>query len=172
LHGIPAAEEGPLAMSLLPSSPGSLVASPLSSIGVPDPTSLLFLVVSLLRELRAPVDILECTLLPAAHRYAIRLHGPRETSQAVLLPRRPLERALGDQVARTRVRNLLRSVLEVFRGRPVAGKDGHLSAYFTALDVRSLPGPRCAYCEAPLLDEDTVVIRDGSSWHLACPPAW
>ena len=89
-------------MSLLPSSPGSLVASPLSSIGVPDPTSLLFLVVSLLRELRAPVDILECTLLPAAHRYAIRLHGPRETSQAVLLPRRPLERALGDQVASNR----------------------------------------------------------------------
>ncbi len=159
-------------MSLLPSSPGSLVASPLSSIGVPDPTSLLFLVVSLLRELRAPVDILECTLLPAAHRYAIRLHGPRETSQAVLLPRRPLERALGDQVARTRVRNLLRSVLEAFRGRPVAAKNGHLSAYFTALDVQSLPGPRCAYCEGPLLDEDTVVIRDGSSWHLACPPAW
>jgi len=157
-------------MSVMP-SPGAFVDSPLSSIGTADPTSLLFLVVSLLRELRAPVDILECTLMSTANPYAIRLHGPRETSQAVLLPRRPLERALGDQVARTRVRNLLRSVLEVFRGRPTA-KDGHLNAYFKALDVRSQPGPRCAYCEGPLLEEDTVVIRDGSSWHLACPPAW
>jgi hypothetical protein len=158
-------------MSAPSSSPEAIAAPSLGSIVVPDPASLLFLVVSLLRELRAPVDILECTLMPAAHPYAIRLHPPRETSQAVLLPRRPLERALGDPVARTRVRNLLRSVLDVFRGRPAA-KDSRLTAYFTALDVRSHPGPRCAYCEGPLLQEDTVVIRDGSSWHLACPPAW
>lgn len=160
-------------MSAQPTPPGSIVDSPPpSTIAIPDPTSLLFLVVTLLRELRAPVDILECTPLPAAHRYAIRLHAPRETSPAVLLPRRPLERALGEPVARTRVRNLLRSTLEAFRGRPAAVKDSQLTAYFTALDVRSLPGPRCAYCEGPLLEEDTVVIRDASSWHLACPPAW
>jgi hypothetical protein len=159
-------------MNALPTSSGSIVeSSPPSTIATPDPASLLFLVVTILRELHAPVDILECTLLPITHRYAIRLHGPREASPAVLLPRRPLERALVDPVARARVRNLLRSTLEAFRGRPVP-KDGHLTAYFTALEVRSHPGPRCAYCEGPLLEEDTVVIRDAFNWHLACPPAW
>ena len=159
-------------MSAPPSSPASIADSPKGlAAAATDPASLLFLVVSLLRELHAPADILECTLLPAASRHALRLQAPREMSRAVLLPRRPLERALADPAARVRVRNLLRSAMETLRGRPAA-TNSHLGAYFAALDVRSLPGPRCAYCEGPLLGEDTVVIRDGSSWHLACPPAW
>jgi hypothetical protein len=136
-----------------------------------DPAPLLFLVVSLLRDLHGQADILECTLLPRENPYAIRLHAPREMETAVLLPRAPLERALGEPRARIRARNLVRSAMEALRGRPGV-KDARLNAYFTALDVQALPGPRCMYCEGPLLAEDPVVIRGGSSWHLACPPAW
>ncbi len=148
----------------------SALSSPRGSIV--DPAPLLFLVVTLLRELRGRADILECTLLAPEDRYAISLHAPREMSTSVLLPRRPLERALGDPVARTRVRNLLRSALEaLLRGRLV-DRATHLGAYFTALGVQSMPGPRCGYCEGPLLAEDPVVVRESARWHLACPPAW
>lgn len=137
-----------------------------------DPAPLLFLVVSLLRELRGQADILECTLLAPEDRYAISLHAPRDMSTSVLLPRRPLERALGDPVARIRVRNLVRSALEaLLRGRLV-DKATHLGVYFTALGVQSMPGPRCGYCEGPLLTEDPIVVRERARWHLACPPAW
>jgi hypothetical protein len=137
----------------------------------PDTAPLLFLVASLLSELQGPANILECTLLPPEDRYAIRLHAPRESSKAVLLPRRPLERALVDPAARARVRNLLGSAMEALRGRPTA-KQPQLAPYFAALEVRSSPGPHCAYCEGPLLPEDPVIVRESSRWHLACPPAW
>jgi hypothetical protein len=164
--------EEDLDVSASPSPTRSIVNRP----GTPepvaaDPAPLLFLVVSLLRELHGQADILECTLLACDNPYAIRLHAPREMETAVLLPRAPLERGLVDPRARIRARNLVRSAMEALRGRP-AVKDARLAAYFKALDVRALPGPRCVYCEAPLLAEDPVVIRGGSSWHLACPPAW
>jgi hypothetical protein len=160
-------------MSVLPPPTDSIVDLPVAPpLAASDPAPLLFLVVTLLRELRGQADILECTLLAPEDRYAISLHAPREMSTAVLLPRRPLERALGDPVARTRVRNLLRSALDaLLRGR-ATGRAPHLGAYFTALGVHSMPGPRCGYCEGPLLAEDPVVVRESARWHLACPPAW
>ena len=160
-------------MSALSSPPGSIVAPPaVAAPAATDPAPLLFLVVTLLRELHGQADILECTLHPPEDRYAISLHAPRGMPTAVLLPRRPLERALGDPVARTRLRNLLRSALDaLLRGR-LADKTTHLGAYFTALGVQSMPGPRCGYCEGPLLAEDPVVVRESARWHLACPPAW
>lgn len=157
-------------MNAPPSVSGSIV-NPTEAPTRVDPASLLFLVVSLLRELHGQADILECTLLAPEDPYAIRLHAPRDMSAAALIPRRPLERALSDPQARRQVRNLLRSVMEALRGRLVA-KETHRSAYFAALDVRSMPGPRCGYCDGPLLVEDPVVIRDSVRWHLACPPAW
>jgi hypothetical protein len=150
---------------------GSAVDLPPLSTGAPDTAPLLFLVASLLSELQKPANILACTLLPPEGQYAIRLQAPHDPVRAVLLPRRPLERALTDLVARGRVRNLLSSAMEALRGRP-AVKAPHLAPYFAALDVRSTPGPHCAYCEGPLLPEDPVVIRETSRWHLACPPAW
>jgi hypothetical protein len=158
-------------MSSPPLTPSITDHPAAAALRTADPAPLLFLVVSLLRELQGHVDILECTLLPPGGPYAIRVHAPRDMDQAVLLPRAPLERALSDSTARIRARNLLQSALEAFRGRPVA-RSAHLGAYFAALDVRSLPGPRCVYCEGPLLPDDSVVIREGSRWHVACPPAW
>lgn len=162
-------------MSSLPAKSGSTVGLPPApdpaALAAPDTAPLLFLVVSLLSELQEPSNILECTLLPPEDGYAIRLHAPRDTSKAVLLPRRPLERALVDPSARAWVRNLLSSAMDALRGRP-AVKPFHLAPYFAALDVRSTPGPHCAYCEGPLLPEEPVIIREGSRWHLACPPAW
>src|SRR5687768_7336613 len=66
------------------------------------------LVLSLLEELRAPSDAVECALLPT-DQYAIRLPSSRTRSEALLLPRRALERALSDLGARRQVRNLLRA---------------------------------------------------------------
>ncbi len=135
-----------------------------------EPPPLLDLVASLLRDQSAPEAGLPCTLLPSDDQYAIRL-GEAVEGPAVLLPRRPLERALSEPQARARVRQLLRMAIETLRGHR-ASAPTPLTAYFTALDVRSLPGPRCMSCEGPLLAEAPVVIRDGARAHLACPPAW
>jgi hypothetical protein len=114
---------------------------------------------------------LDCSLIPTDAQYAILLRIPGEVGKGVLLPRRMLERALNDPTARARVRNLLRASVEVLRSQR-AITEARLTAYFTALNVRSLPGPRCAHCEGPLLADDAVVIHHGSRRHLACPPAW
>ena len=135
-----------------------------------EPPPLLDLVASLLRDQSAPANGLQCMLLPSDDHYAIRLSESVEGT-AVLLPRRPLERALSEPQARARVRQLLRMAIETLRGHR-AGAPTPLAAYFAALDVRSLPGPCCVSCEGPLLAEAPVVIRDGACSHLACPPAW
>jgi hypothetical protein len=136
-----------------------------------DPSALLGLVVSLLPDRDARGGRLRCTLLPPGDHHGIRLDAPANAGTAVLLPRRPLERALRDPWARAWVSHLLRSAIETLRARQ-AGTTAHLAAYFAALDVRSLPGPRCMSCDGPLLAEAPVVIRDSARWHLACPPAW
>ena len=56
-------------MSAPLSSHETIVAPSLDSIAGPDPASLLFLVVSLLRELRAPVDIRQTQALIAPHQH-------------------------------------------------------------------------------------------------------
>jgi hypothetical protein len=130
------------------------------------------LVLSLLGELRAPSDAVECTFLASADQYAIRLPSVRKRSEALLLPRRALERALDDVAARRLVRNLLRAWIETPGPRRAAGECALQHSYLSALGVRSLPGPRCARCEGPLLAEDAVVVWEASRWHVVCPPAW
>ena len=137
----------------------------------PDPPPILSLIVSLLDQLRVEAETLECVLLPSDDEYAALLRIPREASKRVLLPRRALERAIVDPVARRRVRNLLRAAVEVLRSRRAIGEAG-LTPYFTALKTQALPGPHCVLCQGPLLSEDPVVVHGISRWHLACPPAW
>ena len=120
---------------------------------------------------RPPAEVLDCSLVPTHDQYAILLQIPGEVGKGVLLPRRVAERALDDAPARARVRNLLRAATEALRSQRAITEARH-TAYFTALNVQSLPGPRCARCEGPLLAEDPVVIHHGSRRHLACPPAW
>jgi hypothetical protein len=127
------------------------------------------LIGSLLLEVCQPGQAVACTLLPSDARYAVRL--PRQADKAVLLPREALERALVDPVARARARDLLRTAVDALGSRSAA-LGASLSAYCAALDVRSLPGPRCARCEGPLLPEDPIVVEEASRWHLTCPPAW
>jgi hypothetical protein len=130
------------------------------------------LVLSLLEELRAPSDAVECAFLATGDQYAIRLPSSRASNEVLLLPRRALERALTDPGVRRQVRNLLRAWIEAPAPKRAAG-DGVLQAsYFSALEVRSLLGPHCARCEGPLLAEDAIVVWDASRRHLACPPAW
>jgi hypothetical protein len=129
------------------------------------------LLLALLGELNAPSDAVECAWLRSDDQYAIRLPASRLSGEAILLPRRALEQALVDRTARTRVRNLLRAWVEAPRPRR-ASEAALQTAYFSALDVRSLPGPRCARCEGPLLAADPTVLHEGSRSHLACPPAW
>jgi hypothetical protein len=129
------------------------------------------LIERLLEELPTQAEILDCRLLPHDDQYAIFLQILGEVGKGVILPRRMLERALEDPMARARVRNLLRAAVEVLRSRR-AVNEARLTAYFTALNVRSLPGPRCTSCEGPLLADDAVVVRDGTRSHIACPPAW
>jgi len=134
-------------------------------------TDLLGLVVSILREQGGRANTLQCTLLPPQDPYAVRLDALGDAGVAVLLPRRPLERALSEPQARAWVRHLVQSAINALHTRRATGAVD-LAAYFTALDVRSLPGPRCTVCEGPILAEAPVVIRDGARWHVACPPAW
>lgn len=136
-----------------------------------DPPPILSLVQALLAEFRLQAEVVDCSLIPTDAQYAILLRIPGEVGKGVLFPRRMLERALNDPTARARVRNLLRAAVEVLRSQR-AITEARLTAYFTALNVRSLPGPRCAHCEGPLLADDAVVIHHGSRRHLACPPAW
>jgi hypothetical protein len=133
--------------------------------------SILPLLLALLAELDAPSDAIECAWLPADDQYCIRLPASRLSGEAILLPRRALEQALADGTARTRVRNLLRAWVEAPRPRR-ASEAALQTSYFSALDVRSLPGPRCVRCDGPLLAEDPTVLQEGSRSHLACPPAW
>jgi hypothetical protein len=130
------------------------------------------LVLSLLEELRAPSDAVECTLLPSDDQYAIRLPSSRPRSEVLLLPRRALERARMDLGARRQVRNLLRAWIEAPGSKRAAEECALQGSYFSALEVRSLLGPRCARCEGPLLAEDAIVVSEASRRHLACPPAW
>jgi hypothetical protein len=123
---------------------------------------------SLLAELQ--VEALEYSLLPSGDKYGIVMQVSQAGGQAVLVPRLVLERALIDPVARDRLRELLRGAVEALGSRGANG-DARLIAYFPALNVRSLPGPRCGRCEGPILADDTVLIREGRRWHLACPPA-
>ena len=138
---------------------------------MPDPPPILPLVVSLLDELRVEAETLECAVLPSDDQYAALLRISREGSKGVLLPRRALERAFVDPVARHRVRNVLKAAVEVLRSKRAIG-EARLTPYFAALKTRSLPGPHCVLCEGPLLAEDPVVVHGTSRWHLACPPAW
>ena len=130
------------------------------------------LVLSLLEELRAPSDAVECAFLASGDQYAIRLPSSRTKSEALLLPRRALERALTDLGARRQVRNLLRAWIEAPVPKRAAGEGALQASYFSALEVRSLLGPRCGRCEGPLLAEDAIVVSEASRRHLACPPAW
>jgi hypothetical protein len=139
---------------------------------LPEPP-ILHLILALLAELGAPSQAVEYTLLPSVDQYAIRLPSSRERSQTLLLPRRALERALVDQAARIRVRNLLRQWGELPKARRLENEAASPGTYYhTAMNVRSLPGPRCARCGGPLLAEDPVVIHGTLRSHLACPPAW
>lgn len=133
---------------------------------------ILHLILALLAELGAPSDAVEYTLLPLVDQYAIRLPSARGRGEAILLPRRALERALVDRAARGRVCSLLRVWIESPIARRALSGVAPLDAYFVALDVGSLPGPRCACCQGPLLAEDPVVVREASRSHLICPPAW
>lgn len=142
-----------------------------TALAAVDSPPILALVRGLLAEFRVHAELLECSLIPTDDQYAILLQIPGEVGKGVLLPRRALERALSDMSARLRVRNLLRAAVEVLRSQR-AISEARLTSYFTALNVRSLPGPRCAHCEGPLLADDPVVIHHGSRRHLACPPAW
>jgi hypothetical protein len=130
------------------------------------------LVLSLLEELRASTDAVECAFLASGDQYAIRLPSSRARNEALLLPRRALERALTDLGTRRQVRNLLRAWIEAPAPKRAAGEGALQASYFSALEVRSLRGPRCARCEGPLLAEDAIVVWDASRRHLACPPAW
>jgi hypothetical protein len=136
-----------------------------------EPPPVLALVRALLAEFHPSPEVLECSLVPSDDQYAILLQIPGEVGKGVLLPRRMLERALNDMAARVRVRTILRAAVEVLRSQR-AITEARLTAYFTALDVRALPGPRCARCEGPLLADDTLVVHQASRRHLACPPAW
>ena len=139
---------------------------------LPEPP-ILHLILTLLAELGAPSEAVEYTLLPAVDQYAIRLPSSADRGQTLLLPRRALERALVDRAARIRVRNLLRQWGETPKPRRLENEAASPGTYyFTALNVRSLPGPRCTRCGGPLLAEDPVVIHGTSRSHLACPPAW
>lgn len=123
--------------------------------------------VSLLSELQVEAAVLECSLLPSSDQYGIVVQAQQEGGQAVVVPRLVLERALIDPVARARVRDLLLTAVGTLRG-PGTNGDARLTAYFPALNVRSLPGPRCGRCEGPILADDTVLLREGRRWHLAC----
>jgi hypothetical protein len=139
--------------------------------GLPEPP-ILHLILALLAELGAPSETVEYALLPSVDQYAIRLPSARGRDEAVLLPCRALERALVDGAARRRVRSLLRVWVESPVTRRALNAAAPLSAYFAALDVRSLPGPRCGHCQGPLLAEDPAVVNEASRSHLTCPPAW
>jgi hypothetical protein len=145
------------------------VLDPGDVAGEPHPIALL--VASLLRELGREAELLECRLLPSDDQYAIFLQIPREVGKGVLVPRRMLERALGDTAARGFVRNLLRAAVEALRSRR-AISEARVTAYFAALSRGSIRGPHCAHCEGPFLAEDAMLVREGSPWHLVCPPAW
>ena len=153
--------------------PGGWLAppAPVASEPLPEPP-ILHLILGLLAELRAPTETVEYSLLPSVDQYAIRLPSARGRGEAVLLPRRALEHALVDGAARRRVRSLLRAWVESPVARRALNGAAPLSAYLAALDVRTLPGPRCARCQGPLLTEDPAVVHEGSHWHLICPPAW
>jgi hypothetical protein len=153
-----------------PPAPPPLMASAERSESEPT-YAILPLVLALLKEIGGAAEVLECRLLPTDDQYAIFLQIPREISKGVLVPRRMLERALSDGTVRARVRNLLRAAVEVLRSRR-AIREARVTAYFSALNVRSLRGPRCGHCEGPFLVEDPMVVREGSPWHLVCPPAW
>jgi hypothetical protein len=141
------------------------------ALAAADPPPILSLVRALLAECSPTAEALECSLVPTCDQYAILLQVPREVGKGVLLPRRVVERARDDATARARVQNLLRAAAEVLRSQRAITEVRH-TAYFTALNVQSLPGPRCAHCEGPLLADDPVVVHHGSRRHLACPPAW
>jgi hypothetical protein len=139
--------------------------------GMPDPPPILAMIASLLQELQVDAEVLECAMLPSNDQYAALLSISREVSKAVLLPRRTLERAFVDPVARRRLRILLRAAVEALSDKR-AISDGRLTPYFTVLKCQSWTGPTCALCNGPLLGEDPVVVHGTSRWHLSCPPAW
>jgi hypothetical protein len=135
------------------------------------PVSVLQLVSALLAELRAAGEGVDCTSLPSVDQDAVRVPSSH-VGEALLLPRRALERALAEPAARNRVRSFLRAWVERPRSRQSARGVALLTPYFAALSVSSLPGPRCPRCQGPLLAEDPVVVEVEVRSHLACPPAW
>jgi hypothetical protein len=133
--------------------------------------TLIPLIVTLLMEHESEIEVLDFHLLPADDRYAVRLAIPGELGKEVYLPRRILERAEVDPVARHQMGLLLTAAVRVLRARrAINDSRGASHAARLAMRVPSQAELRCERCEEPLAPDDPVVVEGDLPHHLACPP--
>jgi hypothetical protein len=132
--------------------------------------TLIPLLVTLLMEHESEIEVLDCHLLPADDRYAVRLAIPGELGKEVYFPRPLLERADVDPVARHRMGLLLTAAVRILRARPAINDSrGASRAARPATRVPSQVDLRCERCEQPLASDDPVVVEGDLPHHLTCP---
>jgi hypothetical protein len=137
----------------------------------PEDRTLIPLIVTLLMEYESEIEVLDCHLLPVDDRYALRLAIPGELGMEVYFPRRLLESADVDPVARHRVGFLLSAAVRVLRARrAISNSRVAAPAARPAARAPSQGGRRCERCEQPLAPDDPVVVEGDVPHHLACPP--
>jgi hypothetical protein len=137
--------------------------------GPSERSTLVPLIVRLLMERESEIEVLDCHLLPARHRYALRLAIPGEPGKEVLLPRSVLDRADADPASRHEVGAMLSAAARALRACP-APRDGGLPAGVARQVGAARRGEdrRCERCEGTLTLDDAVVVEHGSSRHLTC----
>jgi hypothetical protein len=133
-------------------------------------STLVPLIVTLLMELESEIDVLDCHLLPARHRYAVRLAIPGELGKEVLLPRCALDRADADPVRRHEAGTMLSAAVRALQARR-AVRDSGLPTYAAHQTSPAWGGQdrRCERCEGTLSSDVAVVVEHGGSRHLTCP---
>ena len=123
-------------------------------------------------EHESEIEVLDCHLLPVDDRYALRLAIPGELGMEVYFPRRLLERADVDPVARHRVGFLLSAAVRVLRAqRAISRSRAAAHAATPAARAPSQGGRLCERCEQPLAPDEPIVVEDDLPHHLACPPS-